>query len=207
MRRIRFLALLVLVVVTVGSLAASGLHAWYLRSDRYRRYCAAALSDALGLPSDIGRVVPRSLASREFDDVTVWLPGRRDKALSCRQSLVIRSPQPGDPEAYAIELLGGACEISTRTWLQGDYRRVIESGLRPGFDPDGPRQVKFSGMDLRLQHGSFRGSLEDATGVVVFETDERGWAAVHCGALNGYLASQPIALKRAVFAAQWRNSG
>lgn len=194
MKHPRSLLLAGLVLITVGSLAGTLGYAWYLRSERYRQYCADYLSTWLGLPSDIGRVVPRSWSVREFDDVVVWLPGRRDKALSCRRALVIAKPSAEDPEAYEIELLGGTSEISSRTWLREDVRRVLESGLRPGFDPAGPRRVKFSGMNLRFERGDFQGELSDAVGVVEFETAESGWAAIHCRALNDYVSPEPVAL-------------
>ena len=194
MRHIRSLVLVGLIVATVGSLAVTISYAWYLRSERYRQYCATYLSESLALPSDIGRVVPRSWSSREFDDVAVWLPGRRDQALFCEQAVLVYTPEPNDPEAYEIELYGGTCEISTRTWLREDYRRVIESGLRPGFDPEGPRRVRFSGMNLHFKRDRFRVLLENATGVVEFATHESGWIAVHCNALNRYVAPQPVVL-------------
>ncbi|MFH1746524.1 MAG: hypothetical protein ABIG44_05700 [Planctomycetota bacterium] len=195
MRRARPLALVVLTVVTVVSLAYTGGYAWYLRSAYYRQKCVDNLSTALGLPSDIGRVVPRSSTAQEYGDVVVWLPDRRDQALYCRQAVLRYSPTPADPDAYEIELLGGKCEISTRTWLQEDYRRVIESGLRPGFDPDGPRLVKFSGMDLWFIRNRFRGALHDASGVVLFELPDQGRATIRCAALNGHSVSEPVVLR------------
>jgi hypothetical protein len=194
MRRGRYIALGALLVITLGSLATTAGYAWYLRSDGYRRYCSAYLSTSLDLPSEIGRVVPRSFSSREFQDVAVWLPGRRGKALSCRRALLTVTPKPENREAYEIELLGGTCEVSTRTWLREDYRRVIESGLKPGFDPGGPQRVRFGGMDLVFEHERFRGSLEDAHGVVVFEGLDHGWTTIECQSLNGWIAPEPATL-------------
>jgi len=187
-------ALAILVVGLGGSLSGSLGYAWYLRSAAYRDYCATQLSSALGLPSDIGRIVPRSWTTREFDDVAVWLPERRGQALFCQRALVISTPQADDRDAYEIELQGGTCEISARTWLREDYRRVIESGLRPGFDPTGPRRVTFSAMDLGFARDGFRGALHQATGVVVFDNPSSGRATASCSQLNGYVASRPVLL-------------
>ena len=85
MQRGRYLVLTAASLVLAGSLATTGGYAWYLRSSGYRQACAAYLSERLELPSDIGRVIPRSRCSREFDDVVVWLPDRRGRALSCRR--------------------------------------------------------------------------------------------------------------------------
>ncbi len=194
MRRRRYIAFGVLVLLTLGSLATTGAYAWYLRSGRYRRHCSQYLSQSLGLPSEIGKVVPRSFSSREFEDVSVWLPERRSKALFCQHALLTVTPQPQNREAYEIELLGGTCEVSTRTWLREDYRRMIESGLKPGFDPGGPQRVRFTGMDLRFEHDRFRGSLEHAHGVVVFEDPHHGWASIECQSLNGWIAPEPATL-------------
>ena len=191
MRTLRVVLITSLAALTFGSLAATLGYARYLRSAAYRDHCAATVGASLGLPCDIGQVVPRSWTAREFDDVTVWLPGRRGKALACKRAVVHYTPEPDNAEAYELDLFGGACEISTRTWLREDYRRVIESGLRPGFDEEGPRRVRFASMELHFRHEDFRAALSDAHGVVVFADPNQGWAAIECSALNGYVADEP----------------
>jgi len=194
MRSKRLLVVAVLAVITFGTLALNGGYAWYLRSDRYRRSCAAALSDELVLPADIGRVVPRSRDSREFLDVRIWLPHRRDEAAFCRSAVLTRTPTPEAPEACELDLKSGCCEISTRTWLREDYRFMLESGLRPGFDPNGPRRVVFRGMDLTFERDRFRASLNDASGVVDFADPHLGRATITCTELNGYSTADPATL-------------
>ncbi len=195
MRRPRVIVLAVLAGLVYGSLLATGGYAWYLRSDGYRKSCAARLSDSLRLPAEIGRVVPRSRNAREFQDVRVWLPERRGEAAYCRRAIVVGQPTANDADAYELQLLGGWCEISTRTWLREDYRTVLESGLRPGFDPDGPRRVVFSGMDLTFEHQGFRAALRDAHGVVAFENPVQGWATVHCNEFNGHTTADAVVLR------------
>jgi len=194
MTRFRTPLLVGLAVLILGSLTATLAYACYLRSDAYRRYCADRLSRSLGLPSDIGQVVPRSRAAREFRDVSVWLPDRRDRALFCKQAILAWTPLPENPLAYTISIRGGTCEISTRTWLQEDYRNIVEAGLRPGFTPDGPQQVTFTGMDLRLARDEFHGTLEGATGIVSFEDRHTGWATAHCNVFNAYQTPEPVVL-------------
>ncbi|MCK4342588.1 MAG: hypothetical protein KAY37_12790 [Phycisphaerae bacterium] len=194
MRNVRHVALIVLAGLTFGSLLVTAGFAWYWRSASYREYCAAALSESLGLPSEIGRVVPRSRHSREFQNVRIWLPERRDEAAFCESALLIYTPTEDDPEAYELELRGGKSEISTRTWLREDYRFVLESGLRPGFDPDGPRRVVFSGMDLQFERDRFRAALHDASGVISFANPRHGLARLSCKEFNGHVAVQPVTL-------------
>ena len=201
MRRAQVVALSVLAVLTFGSLAITGGYAWYLRSPFYRNACARRLTDALGLPSDIGQVVPRSRQLMEFHDVRVWLPQRRGEAACCHIALVRQTPTADDPEAFELELRGGHSEISTRTWLGDDYRFVLESGLRPGFDPAGPRRVVFTGMDLTFERDQFEVALSDASGTVSFTDPHRGQAGVTCSTFNGYAADQPVVL-RSVFSPQ-----
>ncbi|MBU0638580.1 MAG: hypothetical protein KKB50_06925 [Planctomycetes bacterium] len=194
MQQMRLVALIMLAAVTIGSLATSGGFAWYLRSASYRTYCAEYLSEMLELPADIGRVVPRSWNSREFDDVAVWLPERRGRAMFCRRAIVLQTPTPVNADAYDLDLLGGTCEISTRTWLRTDYRGMVESGLRPLFDPAGPRRVTFREMEISFDRAGFQATLENATGAVWFESLELGRAAVQCQSLNGHRAANPVFL-------------
>jgi hypothetical protein len=186
---------LTLSTLVVASLAGSGGYAWYLRSPYYRDYCAGRLSANLSLPSDIGGVVPRSWTSREFTDVVVWLPNRRDRAFTCRSALLRYAPTTADPDAYELELRDGFTEISTRTWLRSDYRFVVESGLRTGFIPDGPQRVRFSRMNLAFERDLFRLELNDAAGEVSFEEAGRGRATTICTNLNGHACAEPVFLR------------
>lgn len=179
-------------LLVLGSLAATGGYAWYLHSDFYRLRCAAALSRALGLPALIGRVVPRSFSAKEFREIRVYLPGRRGRVLSCERAVVAASPD--DPQAYAIDAVGGTCEISTRTWLREDYRRVVESGLRPGFAPGGPRLVRFEGFTLLFERPPFALRLGSAAGTISFASSETGTANLIARQLNGDPVREPIAL-------------
>jgi hypothetical protein len=201
MRRRRYLLIGLLAAVTLPTLLTTGGFAWYWRSARYRQYCARVLSNNLQLPGEIGRVVPRSWRSREFDDVRVWLPHRRGEAAFCQTAVLTYVPTQDNPDAYELDLRGGRSEISTRTWLREDYRFVLESGLRPGFDPLGPRRVAFSGMDLAFERERFRASLSDASGEVSFVDPHRGLATVRCRRLNGHLAPRDVRLD-AVFSPQ-----
>jgi hypothetical protein len=190
----RYIIPALLALVCGGSLAASGGYAWYLRSPGYRARVAADLGEVLGLPADIGGVVPRSRSVRQFIDVRVWLPDRRDVALRCTEAAVVRRPTAQNPQAYELELNGGTCEISTRTWLREDYRHVVESGLRPGFSPDGPEEVSFAQMNLRVVRDGFEMLLNNASGTVEFRDTHVGHAVAFCHDFNGYLARDPIML-------------
>lgn len=182
-------------VVLIGSLGATAGYAWYLRSDRYRLACAAALSQSLGLPSDIGAVVPRSRRARQFNDITIWLRERRDEVFMCRRALLVQTPGRENPGAYEIHLTRGTCEISSRTWLREDYRGVVESGLRPGFAPGGPRRVRFNQMNLLFERGDFHLSLGQAAGDVSFDSPELGRAHLLCRTLNGHPCDEPVFLQ------------
>jgi len=180
-----------LMLVCVGTLGGTAGYAWYLRSGLYRNYCAARLEATLGLPADVGGVVPRSRLAREFRDVVVWLPQRRDRALHCLAALVRYTPTREDPDEYEIELHGGETEISTRTWLRSDYRGVLESGLKPGFSPDGPRRVLFTGMKLAIERPPLRLEFHDASGDVFFRDAQFGRATLLCEEINGFAVPAP----------------
>jgi len=195
MRRLRYVALLVLLVITGSSLLTTGGLAWYWRSAAYCRYCADVLSGSLGLPAEIERVIPRSRTAREFQNVRIWLPERRGEAAFCARAILRLTPTLEEPDAYELDLQGGHSEVSARTWLREDYRFVLESGLRPIFDPNGPRRVVFRGMDLAFERDRFRLVLTNASGEVSFTDPHHGQARVFCRELNGYAAPQEVKLQ------------
>lgn len=194
MNRTRALITAALGALTLGSLAATGGWAWYLRSDAYRAECSAELSDSLGMPAEIGRVVPRSLHSREFQDITVWLPGRRARVHHCDRAILSYDPGAASPDAYEIDLLGGSSEISTRTWLRQDYRRVVESGLKTGFSERGPTLVRFKDMSLDFERAQFRARLSRAAGTIDFTNPRHAEARVTCDEFNGFACPEPVRL-------------
>jgi len=185
-------ALAFLAALTFGSLGLTVGTAWYLRSNRYRESCAHRLSELLSFPAEIGRVVPRSRRTREFHAIRIWLPQRRAEIAFCQKAVLTQVPDVGT--RYALELRGGKCEISTRTWLGEDYRLALESGLRAGFSLEAPLRVAFSGIDLTFSHGEFQATLADAGGTVWFDQPNLGQATATCYRLNGYSSSEPVVL-------------
>lgn len=184
-----------LAALLAGSLSLTAGFASYLRSAWYRDACARRLSLKLGLPATIGAVTPRSLSSREFDDVVVYFPDGRQPAFACAQAVLMATPQPDDPNAYGLDLRGGQCEISRNTWLRKDSREVLAAGLRPGLLADGPRQVDFSQMDLRLEYAGVLSDLNDASGHVTFDNAGHGQASLVCQQFNDYTPSEPVYLE------------
>lgn len=190
----RVLAVVSLTLLLLGTVAYSAGSAWYVRSDAYRRGCEAVLSSRLELPADIGRVVPRSRRARSFEDVSIWLPQRRDRAVHCDRATLILAPTPEEPDGYELELQGGMAEISTRTWLRDDYRGVVDAGLRGGLAPGGPRRLVFTDMQIDFARDPFRAALHEASGSLVFIGAERGSATLLCREFNGYFPSDPVLL-------------
>lgn len=192
-RRQRLLALL---LTTVALLPVGSVLVWaaVLRSDWYATQCAAALSEYVQLPAEIERVRPISSTERAYENVIVWLPQRRGEALRCATAIVRDVPTADDPLAYELELAGGNCEISQHTWLAGDYRDVLDAGLRPVFAEGGPRRVIFSDMRITLAHDGITLTLHGASGTVRFDNPEEGLAAVVCEQLGEYRSPEPIYL-------------
>jgi hypothetical protein len=195
MRVGRILALGLLAIGLAASLLATGGYAVYLRSAAYRESCAAMLSARLGLPSAIGQVVPRSRTAREFRGIRVWLPERRGLAAMFDSAVLTRRPRADDPEAYDLDLVGGTLELSARTWLHSDYRSVLESGLRPGFAPDGPHRVTFRALHVTFELDGLRAALHDASGQVDFIGADEGHASVVCYTFNEHQSVRPVTLR------------
>lgn len=183
MLRTRLISISLLTLVLFATAGYTLSQAWYYRGASYRQLCADYLSDALQLPAEVGRVIPRSRTAQEFADITVWLPERRDRIFTTPRALAVQ--QSDDPNRYDIQVFGGMAEISTRTWLRSDYRGVLESGLRHGLVTNAVGQLRFSGMDLRFDTGVYDLALSGAGGAVTFHPDSTGHAAVLCHELNG----------------------
>lgn len=168
-------------------------YAWYLRSAAHRRSCADELSTRLGLPSEIGAIQPLSFRAREFQNIRVYLPDRRDLAMEVARARMVSRPDASDPNAYQIEVSDGHCEISPRTWLTSDYRTIAEAGARTGFLEGGPRRVALRNMDLAYAHDGFAVRLHGVNGAIDF--DERfGHGHAFCQKLNDYFSNEPISL-------------
>ena len=190
MLRSRIISVIVLGLLLCGSVGYTVSQAWYYRSNAYRQSCADYLSQALQLPADIARVIPRTRNAQEFTDVSVWLPERRAKIFNTPRALV--TLQSELPERYDVQLFGGMAEISTRTWLRSDYRGVLESGLRIGLADNAVHVVSFRNMNVRLDTGEYALDLGQAGGTVTFEDDQTGHAAIRCEELNGEPVDNPV---------------
>lgn len=194
MTRYRRAAFALLTLLMIGVVGGLGGYAIYLRSPAYRSYCAQRLSNKIGLESEIGRVIPRSWYSRDFEDVLAWLPDRRALAAAVHHARLEYDTDTPAGDDYNIQLFGGRCEVSTQTWFRDDYRFVVNSGLRPGFDPDGPNKVIFNDIDIAFARGDFKASLDDASGVVRFANQTDGTASVTCRKFNGFPLDEPVVL-------------
>lgn len=147
------------------------------------------------MPSEIGAVRPRSSRAREFRAVEVFLPQRRGRAARIDSALLTLTPTAREPNGYRLDLRGGECEISTRTWLRGDYRGVFEAGARSGFAETGPERVDFTGLDLTLERGDLHARLRQASGSVTFGPGDVGEAQAFCTDFNGVVGAQPVVLR------------
>lgn len=184
----------VLALILFGSLSGTLGYTLYMRSDAYLRTSERKLAAYLDLPVRLGSVTPRSLRTRQYDHIVVYLPDGQTLALECQRAVVRLTPTRESPDAYELELAGGTCELSARTWLRREYRRALESGLRPSFDAGGPSRIEFADMDVSLVRDALRLSLRDAGGVIAFETGETAHAAALCRNLNGHVVRDDVRL-------------
>lgn len=193
--RTRWLAFVALFVVMYGGLAAVGGYALYLRSELHRRQCAAELAEAVGLPAEIGAIIPRARALTEFRDIVVWLPRQQGEAFQCEQAFYRTTASAAAADGWELEVRGGSCEISDRTWLRHDARRVLERGLRPGF-ADGPQRVGFENMQVQFRRDGLQVEVADASGELRFAA-ETGTARASAWSFNGHALDDPVLLTAA----------
>ncbi|MCG3125513.1 MAG: hypothetical protein CHACPFDD_00336 [Phycisphaerae bacterium] len=183
-----------LALLLFGSLSGTLGYALYLRSGAYLRESERKLAAYLDLPVRLGGVTPRSLRARQYDQIVVYLPDGQTLALECRRAVLRLTPTRESPEAYELALSGGRCELSARTWFRREYRRALESGLRPSFDAGGPSRIEFADMDVALVREPLRLALYDAGGVIAFETAATAHAAALCRNLNGHVVRDDVRL-------------
>jgi hypothetical protein len=191
MLRRRWILLWLALVVVGGSLSATLGYGLYLRSDAYARATAEALSAFLGLPSEVGSVVPLDLHSRDLRDVVVWLPGKRGRVFHGRHN--IWQPKRGsDPPGYELRISGGSFLVDSQAWGAEDYRLVLESGLGHDFAALRLRQIEMLDLDLTWRARRFRLATRQANGTVILSEDGTGQASLLTRWLNDQPVSEPI---------------
>ena len=190
-RKLILMIAMVLVVVPVGATIGFGA---YLRSELYRSTVEEWLTTFFELPATLGRVSPRSLTSRVFEDVELWLPDRRARIFACRQAVWA---QRAGSELYELDIRDGSLTIGSEAWQLSDYRHVLYSGLSHDFSSLNLAEVRLVNIDLKVVRRGINFIVSRASGTVVFEPGELdgaeyGRAMLWAHSLNGQRVEKGI---------------
>ncbi len=191
MRLHRRILLIVSVVLVGGSLSWTAGYGFHLRSDTYRREMEAGLSEFFDLPCEIGLIRGRTFSSRAFNDVAIWLPGRRDRVFRCREAVWQEHATDRD-ETNELDLFDGVLVLGSDRWVKEDYRQVLESGLGHDFEDLNLSRVGMEGFEVSFDRANYSLRCRETSGTVDLSNPKDGIARLHAFELNGHRINQGV---------------
>lgn len=166
----------------------------YYRGERYRLHVERLLTGFFGLPTDIGRIRPHTLHSRELLDVQMWLPARRGRIFQCPR--VIWDTSGGETaEGTIVHLYDADMTVGGEEWENEDYMRVLRASLLHNFTDLDIRQVRFHNASLRRPRRDFQLRAAGVDGNIVFDDEGRALAELTSRSLNEIEVSEPIRIQ------------
>ncbi|MDD4888911.1 MAG: hypothetical protein PHU85_03205, partial [Phycisphaerae bacterium] len=163
----------------------------YLRSPLHRHALERRLSAFFGLPTRVGRVVPRSWAEMDLYNIEIFLPNggaRFDPALRvarCAKAEWLRSTT--SPGRFDLILTGGTLDLTPAHWAKGDFK-LLEKSLRHDYPDLRLGGVRIVRSGIRWGHGDFAIELSGAEGYVWFQPtgpSQEGLASLTASHVNG----------------------
>ncbi len=172
----------------VGSTVGYGA---YYRGDAYRRSVETRLATFFGLPFEVSGIQPHSFTARQLNDVTMWLPDRRDQLFHCARAIWDTAGADG-VSGTAVHIYDSTVTVGSSAWQREDYKNVLRASLAHNFRQANIAQVLFHRAALRWPRPDFVLRSDDVEGTVVFEPDGSGQAKFVSYSLNGQHTSAPI---------------
>jgi len=185
----RGLLLLLASVLVGGSLSWTAAYGLRLRSEGYRREVAEDLGRFFELPCDVGRIRGHTFSSRLFEEVSVWLPNRRDKVFHCRKAIW---REHDATQTNELDLADGLLQLGTDRWVRSDYRQVLRSGLGHDFKDLRLARVRLDGFEIRFERGNFVVHCRDTSGEIDMSDPRDGVARLTAYELNGRRVSPGV---------------
>ncbi|HWL94764.1 MAG TPA: hypothetical protein VNT79_14685, partial [Phycisphaerae bacterium] len=193
MNKSRLLILLAAVVVSLGSLVLTSAYAIHLRSEGYRREVEQDLSGFFQLPCEVGGIRGKTFSSREFQDVVIHLPDRRDQVFACQRAIWHEDLIEGRP-TQRLELSNGVLHLGSDRWQHGDYHTVFESGLGHDFAAMKLGRVHLADFKVAFQRQEFVLECGGVVGEVDFQGQEEGTARLEAFELNGMPVREGVSI-------------
>jgi hypothetical protein len=186
----RWIILTLTVVLVVGSLAASTAYALHIRSERYRQYVMKGVSRFLGLPTEIGGVIPLSSRSRGFESVRIWLPAHQVQIFDAQRAVWhnARTPQ----ERNRLDLFDSWLLLGDDQFSREDYEIMLRHSLGLDLKSLDLANIRFENSDILWRQEDFELRVQRTSGDVAFDPDGRGRASLAAYVLNGETVDEPI---------------
>ena len=184
--------LLVLSIVLVGgSLAWTTAYGLHLRSDSFRREVSQDLERFFELPCDVARIRGKTFSSREFEDVAIWLPDRRDQVFRCKRAIWKENRESGR-ESNELDIDDGVLVLGTDRWMRSDYQQVLESGLGHDFEKLQLHRVGMEHFEISFDRGGLAIRCRETSGNIDMHNPGDGLASLTAYELNGHRVSQGV---------------
>lgn len=181
------------IVLVGGSLGLTLGYGLRIRSESYRRAVEADLSAFFEMPCDVGRIRPRSFQTRLFENVSIWLPDRRDRVFHCRQALWHEIERDGI-ETNELDLIDGVLALGTDRWQTTDYYQVFEAGLGHNLEDLDLTRVSLTDFELSFVRGGLGIRCRETSGTIDMSDPAEGVAQLHAYVLNGHRISQGVGI-------------
>lgn len=178
-------------LVTGGSISFTSAYGLRIGSESYRREVEADLTEFFEMPCDVGNIRGSTFSSRVFEDVSIYLPDRRDRIFHCKAA-VWEEEGRGVHQRHALRLHDGVLLLGSDRWERGDYRQVFESGLGHDFEDLRLDRVEMDRFEVAFARGGVSIRCRQTSGTIDMSDPQDGIARLHAYELNGHSISQGV---------------
>lgn len=179
------------ILLTGGSISFTSAYGFRIGSESYRRDVEVDLTEFFEMPCDVGNIRGSTFSSRVFEDVSIYLPDRRDRIFHCK-SAVWEEEGRGADQRHALSLHDGVLLLGSDRWERGDYRQVFESGLGHDFEDLRLDRVQMDRFEVAFARGGVSIRCCNTSGTIDMSDPQDGVARLHAYELNGHAISQGV---------------
>jgi hypothetical protein len=187
----RKILLAVAVLGVGGSLGFTAYYGLHLRSECYRAEVERDVAQFFELPCDLGRIRGRTFDSRAFEDVSIWLPDRRERVFHCRTAAWREVANNGTPY-NELDLIDGQLMLGSDQWRREDYQQLFKSGLGHDFAELDLQRVGMTNFEIDFARKSVAIRCRGTSGTIDMTNPRDGVARLVAYELNGHRISQGV---------------
>lgn len=178
-------------LLTGGSISFTSAYGLRIGSESYRREVEVDLTEFFEMPCDVGNIRGSTFSSRVFENVSIFLPDRRDRIFHCKAAIWEEEGRGAD-QRHALSLHDGVLLLGSDRWERGDYRQVFESGLGHDFEDLRLDRVQMDRFEVAFVRGGVSIRCRNTSGTIDMSDPQDGIARLHAYELNGHAISQGV---------------